>query len=31
MAFSPFFRGFFFSIGQTAVDVEAYVGLVTGR
>ncbi len=31
MAFSPFFRECFSSIGQTAIDVEAYVGLVTGR
>jgi multicomponent Na+:H+ antiporter subunit D len=31
MAFSPFFRGLFASTGRTAVDVKAYVGLVTGR
>ena len=31
MAFSPFSREYFSSIGRTAVDVGAYVGLVTGR
>jgi multicomponent Na+:H+ antiporter subunit D len=31
MAFSPFLRDWFSSIGQTAVDVGAYVGLVTGK
>jgi len=31
VAFSPLFRDFFSSTGRTAVDVEAYVKLVTGR